>query len=162
MKLYEQKDFDQNRAIKKREARRAILFSLPFLAVAVAAFILRAEALCIAGGVLCGAVLIFMYDRRVSPAVRYGRYLKEAHADISHKTLGTLVRVGGDPVFQEGVNFYEVILNVYEDLSEEGERRFLLDSKKELPQAWIGQDVVVTSHGKWLLEAELAVHAAQA
>ena len=62
------------------------------------------------------------------------------------------MRIGSDPVYQDGVNFHEVILNIYEDMAEEGERRFLLDVNKEIPQDWIGQDVVVTSHGSFLLD----------
>lgn len=155
MKLYTQKDFDQNRAARRKETLRALLCALPFLAVAVAGYLLRMQLVCIVGCVLCGAVLIFLYDARIAPAVRYGSFLHEAHSGMSRRTLGTLVRVGSDPVYEDGVNFHEVILNVLEDMSEEGERRFLLDSERELPAQWIGQDIVVTSHGSWLLEAEL-------
>ena len=40
-------------------------------------------------------------------------------------------------------------------MDEEGERRFLLDREKEIPQEWMGHDVVITSHGSFVLEAEL-------
>ena len=120
--------------------------------IAAAAFGLRIELLCIAGLVIAGAILIFLYDLRIKPALRYGRYLAEAHSGLSRQTVGALVRISSDPVYQDGVNFYEVILNIYEDMAEEGERRFLLDAKKDIPQDWIGQDVVVTSHGSFLLD----------
>ena len=94
-----------------------------------------------------------MYDLRLKPALRYGAYLAEAHSGLTRQTLGALVRIGCDPVYQDGVNFYEVILNIYEDMDEEGERRFLLDVKKEIPAQWIGHDVIVTSHGSFILEA---------
>lgn len=152
MKLYDQKDFDENRREKRRQTTRALLLALPFFAVAVAAFILRIELLCIAGLVAAGAILIFLYDLRIKPARRYGRYLAEAHGGLSRQTVGTLVRIGSDAVYQDGVNFHEVILNIYEDMAEEGERRFLLDVKKEIPRDWIGRDVVAASHGSFLLE----------
>lgn len=152
MKLYDQKDFDENRQAKRRQITRALLLALPFLALSVAAFILRREKLCIAGLVIAGAILIFLYDLRIKPALRYGRYLAEAHSGLSRQTVGALVRMGSDPVYQDGVNFREVILNIYEDMAVEGERRFLLDVRKEIPQAWIGHDVVATSHGSYLLE----------
>jgi len=38
-------------------------------------------------------------------------------------------------------------------MDEEGERRFLLDAKKEIPSDWLNRDIVVTSHGTYLLEA---------
>ena len=153
MKLYAQTDFDENRQEKRRQITRALALMLPFLAIAAAAFLMRIELLCIAGLVIAGAILIFLYDLRIKPALRYGRYLAEAHSGLSRQTVGALVRIGSDPVYQDGVNFREVILNIYEDMDEEGERRFLLDMKKEIPQDWIGQDVVVTSHGSFLLDA---------
>ncbi|MGN0990130.1 MAG: hypothetical protein ACI4O4_01605 [Candidatus Ventricola sp.] len=155
MKLYAQTDFDENRQEKRRQITRALLMALPFFVMAIAAFVLRIEMLCIAGLVIAGAILIFLHDLRIKPALRYGRYLAEAHSGLTRRTVGALVRIGSDPVYQDGVNFHEVILNIYEDMAEEGERRFLLDTKKEIPQEWLGRDVVVTSHGSFLLEAEL-------
>ena len=152
MKLYAQADFDANRREKRRQIRRALMLALPFFALAIAAFVLRIELLCIAGFVIAGSILIFLYDLRIKPALRYGRYLAEAHSGLTRQTVGALVRIGSDPVYQDGVNFHEVILNIYEDMAEEGERRFLLDVNKEIPQDWIGQDVVVTSHGSFLLD----------
>ena len=152
MKLYAQADFDANRREKRRQIRRALILALPFFAIAIAAFVLRIELLCIAGFVIAGSILIFLYDLRIKPALRYGRYLAEAHSGLTRQTVGALVRIGSDPVYQDGVNFHEVILNIYEDMAEEGERRFLLDVNKEIPQDWIGQDVVVTSHGSFLLD----------
>ena len=152
MKLYAQADFDANRREKRRQIRRALILALPFFAMAIAAFVLRIELLCIAGFVIAGSILIFLYDLRIKPALRYGRYLAEAHSGLTRQTVGALVRIGSDPVYQDGVNFHEVILNIYEDMAEEGERRFMLDVNKEIPQDWIGQDVVVTSHGSFLLD----------
>ena len=152
MKLYAQADFDANRREKRRQIRRALILALPFFAMAIAAFVLRIELLCIAGFVIAGSILIFLYDLRIKPALRYGRYLAEANSGLTRQTVGALVRIGSDPVYQDGVNFHEVILNIYEDMAEEGERRFLMDVNKEIPQDWIGQDVVVTSHGSFLLD----------
>ena len=153
MKLYDQQDFDRNKKEKQTALMRTLLFALPFLVLAAEAFVVRIEWLCALGCFAAGAVLIFMYDLRLKPALRYGAYLAEAHSGLTRQTLGALVRIGCDPVYQDGVNFYEVILNIYEDMDEEGERRFLLDVKKEIPAQWIGHDVIVTSHGSFILEA---------
>lgn len=159
MRFYTQADFDQNRAEKKKELMRMLLCALPFLAAAVTGFAVRSEILCIAGCILFFCVIIFLYDLRLQPALRYGRYLKEIHSGMSHQTLGALTHLGSDPVYMDGVDFYEVIINIYEDLAEEGERRFLLDASKAVPQEWMDQDVIVTSHGNFLLAAELAADA---
>lgn len=159
MKFYTQADFDRNKAEKKKELMRTALLALPFLAVSVAGFLIRNEILCIAGCILFFSVILFMYDLRVQPALRYDRYLKESHSGMSRRTLGALVRVGCDPVYMDGIDFHEVIINIYEDLSEEGERRFLLDVNKTIPAEWMNQDIIVTSHGSYVLEAELASQA---
>ena len=150
--LYSEKDRQENSAIAKREALRALLCALPFLVVAVAGFVLRIEPLCMAGTLLCGGALILLFDLRVAPALRYGRFLREISTGLTRKTAGTLVRLGEDPVYTEGVFMRECILNIYEDLSEEGERRFLLDCAKSIPPELIGQDVALTSHGNAVLD----------
>ncbi len=159
MKFYTQADFDVNKAEKKKELVRMALCALPFLAASVAGFVIRNEILCIAGCSLFFSVIIFLYDLRVQPALRYGRHLNEIHSGTSHRTLGALVRLGCDPVYMDGVDFHEVIINIYEDLAEEGERRFLLDVNKQVPSEWMNQDIIVTSHGSYMLEAELASEA---
>ena len=104
---------------------------------------------------LCGASVIFLCDLLVTPAVRYERYLAEANSGLTRKTAGALVRVSEDLCYQDGVDFREVIINVYEDMSEEGERRYLLDAKKEMPAEMIGRDIALLSHGNIVLGAEL-------
>ena len=160
MKFYDQADFDAAKKEKSAAAMRALLLMLPFLAASVAGFMLRMEALCTGGLILAGAVVIFLYDLQIKPALRYHAFLQEAHSGLTRQTGGALVKISSDPVYQEGVNFYEIILNIYEDMDEEGERRFLLDSRKEMPADWLMRDVILTSHGNYVLEARLAEAAA--
>ncbi len=152
--LYAETDILQNKARMKREARRAALLALPMLALAIAGFLIRSQPLCLAGALLCGGVLIFLGDLRVAPLWRYGKFLREITGGLSHKTAGTLVRLGEEPVFEDGVWMRECILNIYEDQSEEGERRFLLDCAKTLPDGLLGRDVALTSHGNAVLGVE--------
>lgn len=155
MKLYAQADFDQNKLDKKQKIVYTALLALPFLIGAVIAFLLRIEPLCIAFCFLCGAMVILRWDLRIGPAIHYGRFLEEMHSGLTKKTLGTLVRISDDLVYQDHVFSREITINIYEDMDEEGERRFLLDREKEIPQEWMGHDVVITSHGSFVLEAEL-------
>lgn len=156
MKFYEQTDLENSKKEKRAAIRRMLLAPLPFLAVAAAGFVLRIEPLCTVGCILAGAVVIFLYDLFVKPALRYDAYLAEVHSGLTRQTGGALVRIGVDPVYEDGVNFFEIILNIYEDMDEEGERRFLLDANKQIPVQWLQRDVIVTSHGSYLLEARLA------
>ena len=155
MKFYDQMDLAASKKERSAAITRTLLLMLPFLAAAVAGFVLRIEPLCTMGCILAGAVAIFLYDLRVKPAVHYHAYLAEAHSGLTRQTVGALVKIGQDPVYQDGVNFYEIILNIYEDMDEEGERRFLLDGRKEIPAEWLMRDVVLTSHGNYILEAHL-------
>lgn len=154
MKYYTQWDDEQNRKEKRAAVRTMIFTAVPCFAVAAAAFAARIEPLCTAAVILMGCLLVFFVDIRLLPAVRYGRLLDEIRSGSSHRTLGTLMRVSEDLTHENGVDFREVIINVYEDLSEEGERRFLLDSKKEMDTGLLGQDVVLTSYGNVILESE--------
>jgi len=156
MKFYEHTDLSNSKKEKSTALLHMLLSMLPFLVFAVIGFVLRMEWLCSAGCILAGAAAIFLYDLRVKPALRYDAFLAEVHSGLTRQTGGALVRIGVDPVYQDGVDFYEIILNIYEDLDEEGERRFLLDAKKEIPSDWLHRDVIVTSHGSYLLEAKLA------
>ena len=162
--MYTEADALGNRKTRNRELLLMLLCALPGLIAGVAGAIIRNQILCAAGFIVCLAAIIFLGDLRVMPVLRYGRYLKEIRNGISHRTAGALVRVGSDPVYTDGVWFYELILNIYEDLSEEGERRFLLDCAKQVPQELMNQDVALTSHGNYVLDvAPLGgTHAAQA
>lgn len=160
--LYSEQDERTNRARLKREGIKCALFAVPFLVMAVIGFIVRMELLCIVGCVLFCAVLIFMIDLRVIPLARYGRFLREIESGLSRQTGGTLMRVGKESVYEDGVNFHEMIINIYEDMSPDGERRFLLDCTKSCPLEWVGQDVVVTSHGNMVLGIRMAKKEGQA
>lgn len=155
MKLYSQADFEQNKRSARAGVSRMLLCALPFLAAAVAGFVLRIQLLCTAGCLLGGGVMILIYDTKVMPQRRYGRHLAEIHSGLTRQTVGAFVRMGTDLVHDIGLDFYEVILNIYEDMDEEGERRFLLDVKKSIDREWIGKDVVVTHHGSYILEIAL-------
>lgn len=152
--LYSEEDTARNGGRIKEEMLRMALCALPFAVVAIVAFVLRVEALCMAACFLFGAVVLLLLDLRVMPLVRYGRFLKEIASGLTHRTAGTLVRVSEDSVYEEGVFMRECILNVYEDQSPEGERRFLLDCAKEIPAELIGRDVALTSHGNAVLNIQ--------
>ena len=152
--MYGQADFEQNKQQKRRELMVMLLAGAPLLAMAAVGFAMRSEVLCAAGCILFGAVGVFLWDWRLAPVCRYGRFLREVTSGLTRKTAGTLVRIGEERVYQDDVWLYELTLNVYEDLSEEGERRFLLDCRKPRPDALVGCDVALTSHGSFALAIE--------
>ena len=151
---YAQQDIELNQKRKKKEYLTTLGLMLPFLALCAAGFAVRNQALCTAGLMAACAAAIFWGDLRVMPMIRYGRFLKDVTTGLTHKTAGTLVRMGEDDVYEDGVYFHEVIINIYEDMSEEGERRFLLEGTKSIDPSLLGKDVAVTSHGNFVLNVE--------
>jgi len=152
--MYSEKDALINGGQIRKEAVRMLLCMLPFLAAAVVTFILRIEPLCITAVAAAACVMLFLWDLRIGPLFRYKAFLKEIQSGLTRETVGALVRVSPDPVYQDGVYSREMIINIYEDMSEEGERRFLLDCNKEFDEGLIGQDVAITSHGSYVLGIE--------
>ncbi len=153
--MYNQQDVENNRRMIRKETRFMLLCMLPFVAVAIAAFILRIELLCIAAVGLTAAVVIFLWDLKLGPHLRYRSFLGEITTGMTRQTVGELVRVCPDPVYQDGVYSREIFINIYEDLSEDGERRFLLDCVKEIDEGFMGKDIVVTSHGSYAVDIVL-------
>ena len=151
---YAQQDIELNKKRKKKEYLTTLGLMLPFLAICAAGFAVRNQALCTAGLMAACVAAIFWGDLRVMPMIRYGRFLKDVTTGLTHKTAGTLVRLGEDDVYEDGVYFHEVIINIYEDMSEEGERRFLLEGTKSVDPSLLGKDVAVTSHGNFVLNVE--------
>ena len=74
----------------------------------------------------------------------------EAIKTVLEETPPELV---GD-IYENGVIFHEMIVNIYEDMTPEGERRFLIEPAMPLDTALIGRDVAVTSHDKVVLAVE--------
>lgn len=152
--FYQAEDCEKNRRKMKREIWIMLLCGLPCFVVGTAGFVVRNEALAIIGFAAACISAIFLWDLRLMPVIRYGRYLDEIMGGLCHDTVGCVMSFGKEPVYESGVNFREMIINVYEDLSVEGERRFLMEYTREVPEALIGQNVKVTSHGSYVMGLE--------
>lgn len=152
--FYQAEDCDKNRRQVKHELKMMLLCVLPFLALGAAGFIVRNEILAIIGFAAACALAIFLTDLRLMPVVRYGRFLNEIMSGLRHDTVGCVVSFGTEPVYENGVDFREMIVNIYEDMSPDGERRFLLEYHRDVPKELIGQNVKVTSHGSYVMGLE--------
>ena len=152
--FYTEKKLEDNQICLRREIIKMLLAALPFLALCVVGFAARNQTVCTIGLVLACAAVIFVGDLFVAPVVRYGKFLRDLFSGLTRKTAGTLVRVGEDDIYENGVIFHEMIVNIYEDMSAEGERRFLLEGTKNVDSSLLGKDVAVTSHGNFVLDVE--------
>ena len=88
--MYSEADFVRNRQQRKMMLIHMLLCALPGLIVSAAGLMMRIELMCSAGLLVSCAILIFLYDLKLKPVLRYGRYLKEIHSGLSRKIAGTL------------------------------------------------------------------------
>ena len=138
--FYTEKRTEENKRRLRRDVFKMLLAMLPFFALCAAGFAVRNQTLCTAGLILTCAAAIFVGDLFVMPSIRYGRFLRELTSGLTRKTAGTLVRVGDEEVYKNGVHFHEMIVNVYEDMAPEGERRFLIEPAMPFDAALIGHE----------------------
>ncbi|MBQ9010891.1 MAG: hypothetical protein IJ088_16410 [Clostridia bacterium] len=149
--LYQESDYAENQAAIRRERRIFYLLAIPGLLLCVAGFVIRNQILATVGLFLMFAEMIYVYDMRLGPLKKYRTFLEEIRKGMQHDTRGVLIRIGDSPVFTEGVYFREILINIYLDRGEDGERRFLLDWRKPVPEFAVGDYVVVHSHGVYVL-----------
>ena len=149
--LYQESDYTENLAEIRRERMMLYLLAIPGLVLCVAGFVIRNQIMASVGLFLMIAEMIYTYDMRLGPLKRYKAYLGEIREGLSHDTRGVVMRIGEEPVFTEGVFFREYLINIYKDRAEDGERRFLLDWQKPVPEFVVGDYVVIHSHGVYVL-----------
>ena len=101
--FYTEKKLEDNQICLRREIIKMLLAALPFLAVCVVGFAARNQTVCTIGLVLACAAVIFVGDLFVAPVVRYGKFLRDLFSGLTRKTAGTLVRVGEDDIYENGV-----------------------------------------------------------
>ncbi len=153
--LYTDDDFARADIAVRREAVLLFAFTLPFFACAVIALCLRSQIFCCIFTILLSFSAIFLLDTRLIPVLRYRSWIREAQSGLSHETAGVLMSIGSEDVWENGMRLRELILNIYSDLAEEGERRFLLDAAKKVPEEFLGRVVVVKSHDTSILGVKL-------
>ncbi|MBO5568757.1 MAG: hypothetical protein J6A79_07510 [Clostridia bacterium] len=148
--LYTKADLVSAQETARHSMMRCLVLGVPFLLAAIAGFVMRNRLLCSAGAFCLCAFFIFSFDLFAMPYVRYQRWLAQTMQNKTHETAGKLLRISEDPVDEMGVRFREVWINIYADLSEEGERRFLLDWSKGIPDALRNQIVVIESYEQFI------------
>ncbi len=149
-------DFTSEIQGARRKTHREILRLLACMAVplilTVILFSMRMKWPCILTAILTCAVMIFLTDMKLRPALSYEKWLKEISGGRQHDTVGILTCIGEEDVYEDKLCFREVILNIYLDLAEEGERRFLLDSGKSISGELLGQPVRIRSHENYIVD----------
>ena len=104
--------------------------------------------------ILFGGVWILLHGLRLGPHLAYRRFLRDLKRGLSHDETGVVVRFDEGETFREGLDFYQLVINVG-DLKDERDERYLYwDANLPRPQLAPGDAVRVTVHGNDLVSLE--------
>ena len=103
---------------------------------------------------LFGGVWVFLHGLKLGPHLAYRRFLRDLKRGLSHDETGVVVRFNEGKTFREGLDFYQLVINVG-DLKDERDERYLYwDANLPRPQLAAGDAVRVTVHGNDLVSLE--------
>lgn len=95
-------------------------------------------------------ICYFIWNMKITPWIRYARFLKELR-DGQHRTLDCrYVSLSGETRVVDGVEVRDLIVTVGN--KEEDERLFLLDAEKEPEITTPGAEIRVVSYGNYVLD----------
>ena len=103
---------------------------------------------------LFGGVWVFLHGLKLGPHLAYRRFLRDLKRGLSHDEMGVVVRFDEGETFREGLDFYQLVINVG-DLKDERDERYLYwDANLPRPQLAPDDAVRVTVHGNDLVSLE--------
>jgi len=145
--VYEESDF----GLIGNKWKKSLIYAGCYLAftVAVLAYtmLIRNKVMTIATGALLGCIAILLWGMKISPIRLMRRYLYEIHSGLTKHTSGRVVFFSEDITPREGIECFQVILNVGEKDDPKDERLFYWNASMKRPQCEKGGVVSITSHG---------------
>lgn len=101
--------------------------------------------------ILFGGGYLFLRGMKLSPLLCYRRYLREISHGLSHEEEGAVVRFSQQAAFRDGLDFYQLVVNVGDPKDEKDERILYWDASLPRPELAAGERVRVLVHGNELL-----------
>ncbi|MDR1600449.1 MAG: hypothetical protein LBS11_11365 [Oscillospiraceae bacterium] len=136
------------------QLRRSWIAAGVFAAALAAALIptlaLRVQWATMLATVGLGALGIFLWGMKVTPALSYRKHAREIHSGLSRQVEGWLARVDeGQITFREGIDCYAFVVNVGDPNHPDpkDERLLYWDAQKPFPDWRIGSKLKITAHG---------------
>lgn len=143
--------------VAKGEQKKRLIafFALCAVALAMLVFTLiwRFEIPGLAATALLSCVSFCFYSIKVSPYVKYNRFLREMSEGLSRETEGRFASISDSVRTVDGVEVSDFIVRVESD--EMDERLFLWDVDKTCPEIQEGCAIRVTSHSNFVKSVEL-------
>lgn len=149
--MYTEKDYQFTK--KQTSARLIAVLALAaaFLAVVIALIIWRQEVLSMVAGVAGFAVCYFLYGMKVSPWVKYRKFMTDMKNGQRKRLACAFVALSPETRFYDGVEVHELIAKVGEE--KEDERLFYWDADKQpLPALEKEQKIEITSFGNFIVD----------
>lgn len=100
---------------------------------------------------LWGCVLVFFWGMKLTPLLRYRRFLRELDEGLSRYEEGVVVRIDEDISIRDELPFYGFLLNIGNLAEPEDERLFYWDAALGKPALAEGDRVIVHAHGNDLI-----------
>ena len=101
--------------------------------------------------ILFGGVWILLHGLRLGPHLAYRRFLRELQSGLSREEDGVVIRFDTDTTFREGLNFYQLVINVGDLKDEKDERLLYWDAALPRPALEKGARVRAKVHGNDLI-----------
>lgn len=103
-----------------------------------------------------GAFIIFFWSMKLTPLIRYRRFLREIGNGMSRVMVAEFVGFSPDISTHDGVDAH--VFEMSEGPKEKGEdlRTFYWDDSKPAPEIQPGEMLRITSHGAFIIDWERA------
>ncbi len=103
-----------------------------------------------------GAFIIFFWSMKLTPLIRYRRFLREIGNGMSRVMVAEFVSFSPDISTHDGVDAH--VFEMSEGPKEKGEdlRTFYWDDSKPAPEIQPGEMLRITSHGAFIIDWERA------
>ncbi|MDR0898577.1 MAG: hypothetical protein LBN04_12085 [Oscillospiraceae bacterium] len=105
---------------------------------------------------LGGGLLIFLWGMKLTPLLKYRKYLREIRAGLNHQVEGTVSHIDEDTTSREGLSFFALLVNVGDPENPEDDRLLYWDGQLAKPGLMPGQRVRILAHGNDIIGLETA------
>jgi hypothetical protein len=104
---------------------------------------------------LGGGLLIFLWGMKLTPLLKYRKYLREIRAGLNRQVEGTVSHFEESTTSREGISFFALLVNVGDPENPEDDRLVYWDGQLQRPDLKRGQRVHILAHGNDIIGLSL-------
>lgn len=152
--MYTQSDFVKANKQKKLRVWLFVILCAVFACIMFVFNSMRIQALSILTAVVGFVVAYFLWSFKVSPWVKYDRHLREIKNGQTRTAECEFMYFAPETRLMDGVEVNELIVTVGKE--EEDERLYYWDVDKPAPVLNVGDKLIITSYGNFVVELKNA------